>query len=221
MRRLSFLSVLLWAIGAAEAGGSADLTRIDRTIKKEPVYQGKPKYCLLVFGAQARARVWLVRDGNDYYIDRNGNGDLTETGKKVTWQGGRQILVAGDIQGDRKPGYTLSLRKFSSGMRLTLHDKGKRRYLVGDPDTEALVFADRASEAPVVHIGGAHSTELSYYGTGPGFLVLRVRVGTTGLGKGTFAAIVLPDVAPVAEIEFPASKPDAPQIASKAVLKER
>jgi hypothetical protein len=38
---------------------------------------------LLVFGPQAKTRVWLVRDGDTLYVDRNGNGDLTEAGEKV------------------------------------------------------------------------------------------------------------------------------------------
>lgn len=62
-----------------------ELTKIDRTIAKEPVYQSKqPKYCLLVFGPEAKHRVWLVQDGETLYMDRNGNGDLTEPDKKVT-----------------------------------------------------------------------------------------------------------------------------------------
>jgi hypothetical protein len=42
---------------------AADLSKIDRTIKKEPKYKGKPKYCLLVFGPEAKTRIWLVLDG--------------------------------------------------------------------------------------------------------------------------------------------------------------
>jgi RNA polymerase sigma factor (sigma-70 family) len=58
--------------------------KIDRRIGKEPVYQSKsPRYCLLVFGPQARGRVWLVQDGDTLYVDRNGNGDLTEEGKRI------------------------------------------------------------------------------------------------------------------------------------------
>jgi hypothetical protein len=61
-----------------------DLTKVDRTIRKEPAYESKaPKYCLLVFGPEAKHRVWLVQDGDTLYIDRNGNGDLTNTGEKV------------------------------------------------------------------------------------------------------------------------------------------
>jgi hypothetical protein len=72
-------ALLVW-VGAA---GAADLSKIDRTLKKEPNYQSKPKYCLLVFGKEASHRVWLVLDGDTLYVDRNGNGDLTEEGKRI------------------------------------------------------------------------------------------------------------------------------------------
>jgi hypothetical protein len=57
---------------------AADLTKIDRSIRKEPTYKGKPKYCLLVWGPEAKTRIWLVQDGNLLYIDRNRDGDLTD-----------------------------------------------------------------------------------------------------------------------------------------------
>ncbi|MBI3461532.1 MAG: hypothetical protein HY000_00510 [Planctomycetes bacterium] len=62
---------------------AADLTKIDRKIAKEPAYRAQPKYCLLVFGPEARTRVWLVLDGDALYVDRNSNGDLTEDGERV------------------------------------------------------------------------------------------------------------------------------------------
>jgi hypothetical protein len=63
---------------------AADLAKIERKIAKEPAYQTKtPKYCLLVFGLDAKTRVWLVQDGDTLYVDRNGNGDLTGDGKHV------------------------------------------------------------------------------------------------------------------------------------------
>ena len=52
---------LLFTIQAHATAG--DLRKIDRTIGKEPVYQSKPKYCLLVFGPEAKSRVWFVLDG--------------------------------------------------------------------------------------------------------------------------------------------------------------
>jgi hypothetical protein len=63
---------------------ATDRTKIDRTILKEPAYRTKaPKYGLLAFGSEGKDRVWLVRDGDTLYVDRNGNGDLTEPGEKV------------------------------------------------------------------------------------------------------------------------------------------
>jgi hypothetical protein len=72
---------LLAFVSAASAG--VDLAKIDRKIVKEPAYRTKPKYCLLVFGPEAKTRIWLVQDGDTLYVDRNGNGDLTELNEKV------------------------------------------------------------------------------------------------------------------------------------------
>ncbi|HEY7313597.1 MAG TPA: hypothetical protein VH643_29875 [Gemmataceae bacterium] len=62
---------------------AADLAKMDRMIRQEPKYEGKPRYCLLVFGPEAKTRVWLVRAGDRLYVDKNGNGDLTEPGEAV------------------------------------------------------------------------------------------------------------------------------------------
>jgi hypothetical protein len=90
--RLASLIALAFGVAAAPA---ADLTRLDRTIKKEPVYRSKsPKYGLLVFGPKAESRVWLVLDlagepadpdgsKNTLYVDRNGDGDLTAADETV------------------------------------------------------------------------------------------------------------------------------------------
>jgi hypothetical protein len=56
----------------------------ERRIAKEPAYESKaPQYGLLRFGLGGKNSVWLVRDGANLYVDRNGNGDLTEPGEKV------------------------------------------------------------------------------------------------------------------------------------------
>jgi hypothetical protein len=75
-----FLLLLDWAPCAQ----AADLAQIDRSIRKEPAYRSNaPRYCLLVFGLEAQTHVWLVVDGDVLYVDRNGNGDLTDQGKQV------------------------------------------------------------------------------------------------------------------------------------------
>ena len=45
---------------------------------KEPDYASTPMYSLLVFGENAQHQHWLVVDGKTVFLDRNGNGDLTE-----------------------------------------------------------------------------------------------------------------------------------------------
>src|SRR5262249_29589650 len=69
-------------LGSA-AASAADLSKIDRTITKEPAYEATPQYCLLVFGPKAETRVWLVLDGDILYVDRNSNGDLTDKDERV------------------------------------------------------------------------------------------------------------------------------------------
>jgi hypothetical protein len=95
MRDLRFFWEALMCAGAlfstsaalgllAAPAGSVDLAKIDRSIHKEPVYQSKdPQYCLLAFGPEAKIQVWLVLDGDVLYVDRNGNGDLTEPGERI------------------------------------------------------------------------------------------------------------------------------------------
>src|SRR5436309_9073053 len=81
MKASTLLAAVLLVAARAPA---ADLAKIPRTIAKEPAYQtSTPKYCLLVFGLDAKTRVWLVQDGDTLFVDRNGSGDLTEDGKRV------------------------------------------------------------------------------------------------------------------------------------------
>jgi hypothetical protein len=83
------LAAFLLVPGVAGAG---DLKKVDRTIGKEPAYvTEQPRYCLLVFGPEATTRVWLVADGDFLYIDRNGNGDLTEPGERVRFTEWRMV----------------------------------------------------------------------------------------------------------------------------------
>jgi hypothetical protein len=72
-------------VGLTISGRAAavDLTQIDRSLRKEPTYVSKPEYCLLVFGPEAKVRVWVVLDGDVLYLDRDGDGDLTGPGERI------------------------------------------------------------------------------------------------------------------------------------------
>src|SRR5262249_49972156 len=72
-----FRQALLGSVLLAVPASAADLAKIDRKLVKEPAYRSKPMYCLLVFGAEAKTRAWLVLDGDILYIDRHADGDLT------------------------------------------------------------------------------------------------------------------------------------------------
>ncbi|HZU35941.1 MAG TPA: hypothetical protein VFA18_08535 [Gemmataceae bacterium] len=76
------------AAGAAFAGAG----NIDRSIGKQPTYRTAPRYGLLVFGPKRGDRIWLVRDGDLLYVDRNGNGDLTDPGEKILAENHPQTL---------------------------------------------------------------------------------------------------------------------------------
>lgn len=66
-----------------EASNEFDLRARANEIVKEPDYGGVPYYALLAFGEEAETQTWLVVDGKTVYLDRNGNGDLTEQDERI------------------------------------------------------------------------------------------------------------------------------------------
>ena len=85
MARFTLALAVVWLLTAMPTAAAAgDPPKPDRTLGKQPDYQTKaPRYGLLVFGPEGKDRVWLVQDGDALYVDRNGNGDLTDPGEKV------------------------------------------------------------------------------------------------------------------------------------------
>jgi len=83
-------SFLLPGVSSAAADNAPrDLSKIERRIGKEPAYQGKPGYLLLVFGPEAGHKVWLVLDGETLYVDRDSTGDLNQPECRVAGEAGR------------------------------------------------------------------------------------------------------------------------------------
>src|SRR5262245_63785932 len=86
MRRFCFLAAV-FCLPLAGQTWAVDLAKIGRSLRKEPAYESKqPQYCLLVFGPEAKTHVWVVLDGDVLYLDRNGNGDLTDPGERIAAQ---------------------------------------------------------------------------------------------------------------------------------------
>jgi hypothetical protein len=139
MSRHTWIAALLFGICGPVA--ATDLAAIDRRIKKEPVYTSKsPLYVLLVLGPEARDRVWLVKDGNVLYVDRNGNGDLTEPAKKLVAKKGTSIEGGHEFEADEltiggTTHYRLSLF-FCPLRRLMLREYAQR------PDAQAALKKD-------------------------------------------------------------------------------
>jgi hypothetical protein len=222
---------------AAPPALGVDLTRVDRTIAKEPAYQSKsPGYGLLVFGPEAKSRAWVVLDGDFLYVDRNCNGDLTEAGERLVVkrkpkqnlakkQSGTSSAVASvpvvitDLGGAR---HQLTFRLTSTGVGLVARCHGSQ--YVGSTYRDDLVFATRPQDAPIVHLNGPLTLQLvdPPRRWPPGARVdLVVLFGTPGLGKGTFAYMIqgFPS-RPTAEIQFPAKNPRAAPRVVKLALKE-
>jgi hypothetical protein len=227
-------ATLLTLLIAAQPALGVDLTKIDRTIAKEPAYQSKsPSYGLLVFGPEAKSRAWVVLDGDILYVDRNCNGDLTEAGERLVIKNPKRNkkkpgtssavdsahVVITDLGGAK---HRLTFRLTSIGVGIDAKCHGSQ--YVGSTYRDDMVFADRPQDAPIVHLNGPLTLQLvdPPRQWSPGETVdLVVLFGTPGLGKGTFAYMIqgFPS-RPSAEIQFPAKNPGAKPLVVMVALKE-
>lgn len=220
MRSSCLITVVLLLTPCVLAAQGVDLTKIERTIAKEPPYKGQPTYCLLVFGPEARFRVWLVLDDEALYVDRNGTGDLTDKAKRLpfAWKSDPKVrrLQIGDVATpDWKIEYTrlfLARSGAAANPMWAITAKGKHLQSTMRNAESTLEFGQRAEQAPVVHFDGPLTLELAIpCGDRTSELVrdgkpheLVASLGTLGLGKGSFAFITSGSVpGPLAEIEFP------------------
>lgn len=249
--------------GPGEIGPTS--ARVTETAKrfptKETVYQSKgPKYCLLTFGREGKTHVWLVFDSvpnplvpgkdKDYlYVDRNGNGDLTEKGERV------QAIVHEDEQPTFLggiPSSTFTTLEFPIGeikdsegtiykdVKVTVQwFVGRERPCTicasapgrGTQRTELhkLVFADRPQDAPVLRFGSPTTMRFALGMTQLLSLTedfnLQAEVGTIGSGPGSFVSMgndtFSKDLHPVAEIEWPHREASKPPIKVSVTLRQR
>jgi hypothetical protein len=221
------LSALMVLLGAASLGhtGPVDLSKIDRTIGKEPAYRTRsPKYCLLLFGPEAKKRVWLVHDGDRLYVDRNGNGDLTEEREEAKGAEQRRNLTS-PIKGERVEARIWRFYIGAVHEGKARHDalvveiqhfeytpkEGKPRIVDHTAVTLELEgkwqqsasgnfsFARRPQDAPVIHLNGPLTLVPRYENQvlkrGGNGDRLRIGIGTPGLGNGPFAFLTT-DAAP-------------------------
>ena len=215
--------------GVTGSGKSADLEKFSRTIAKEPVYEGRPGYCLLLFGHEAKTRVWLALDAKArrLYVDLNGNGDLTETGKRIAPANhnvDQRVYEVGEIvTNDGRTKYTkLRIEHWGTGpenavgfavpesFSLGVEVKGKLQRI------QLKALGETLATAPLIHFDGPLTFALfddSALVRNEKPSMLSVLIGTWSPDRRALTTIPTDDppldVHPIAEIEFPPTKPDA------------
>jgi hypothetical protein len=232
MNTLRLVLALTALVGSLRAV-AGDLTSIDRSILKEPRYASRsPKYCLLVLGPKAKTRIWLVLDGKTLYVDRNGNGDLTEAGKRVDGKDGvfKIGVLLDPVTGHKHTDLIVNVDRriersddtfYIQPYEITGRVRGKYVF------TATPGFADRAKDAPAVPLDGPLTPRIF----GDAGLTLHrdrdTRLSIHLIGMGDKAAIYVEydgipaEVRPHVEIECPGkTKGDGP-VRSTTHLKER
>jgi hypothetical protein len=204
---LAFIPLLL-VLNRAAAADVPDLSKIDRTIRKEPAYAAKqPLYGLAAFGPKAESRVWLVLDQSkpdaDRYdvlhIDLNADGDLTGAGERVKAddEGLFHVKEFKDpATGVEHPDFTVRLSKDREPtVMLGMRWRGQFTFGGGypeDPDGGYMRFAARPADAPVLWVNGDAPFRFQrWYG---GRLPVgdagdfKVFLGQPGVGRASFCA---------------------------------
>jgi hypothetical protein len=217
---------LLFTIQAHATPG--DLRNIDRSIGKEPAYESKPKYCLVVFGPEAKSRVWLVLDGQALLTSGN-NGELTKHGLSGSRFTVRVPGIAQDflVEVIRREGEAVGVM-VQCDLKLEL---ARRQATEG-----MALLGDSPKSAPVIHLDGSYTSTLRERGViQKGQWVrdagenasLDVYIGSNVLqdeGKAfirTWWVFPVDKIRPVADIEFPNQDPKAEPLKIRVTLVHR
>ena len=237
---------LLWPITA-----TADSLPIDRTLRREPAYGAKPQYCLLLFGPERQTRVWLVAAGEAFYADTNGDGDLTEPGKRVYSVGNYRSLVYLDpctrfmwfpvpenvrvyIVGDvfdrgTRTWFHVAVRRLgeleTAVFEIVVDIRGQFRQLA-----KLSHFGDHPKDAPVLHFSGPltlglFSSQL-VRGVNPNVVEAWIGTNPPAGAKGPPTYLVLddwvpPNIYPIAQVDFTSSAPGGKRVRSEVRLAGR
>jgi len=146
-----------------------DYSKIDRKIKKEPAYKGKPYYGLFILDMKGEFKAWAVLDisknENVLYFDKNANGDLTEAGEKLK---SNYLAPMMEIDEIKIPDSKLRHKKFSfrltegyfapkgkedkkNGVFFEMLWNGKEAVKCGDIKTKTAVYFDESiDKAPIL-----------------------------------------------------------------------
>jgi hypothetical protein len=237
------LAVLLGArLSAAETGEATagPLAAVQRKIGKEPKYEAKPQYALLVLGPKAEAKVWLVEDGERLYVDRNGNGDLTDDGPPIEPSNVRKLganqwdfdYVLDELKpADGSRHTDLKLVRWNYGQKedgygMSLKLNGKTPMYAG----WTAFWADSPQETQLIHFGGALQPRKL---RGQEFMLgakeadsanrrlsfALINAGSSSVAHTRLSIEAVPaEVIPSAEIEWPVAEGQPPLVTSHLLL---
>lgn len=234
------LTVLNCTVSLAdETKPAADaMSRMDRTLIKEPKYESAPKYALMVLGITAETRVWMVEDGRRLFVDRNANGDLTDDGPPIEPSDFRQLAaLSWDFN------YVLDAITPADGSRHTQFylirwnygDKEDSYGLSINVDEKRPMYAGwfgtfwsaQREKTPVIRLGGSFVPRLlrdRTFSIGAGPQRLSLGFINPGSGEGAQSRLsidALPmDVVPVVHVEWPVAE-GAPPLRTTHPLNER
>ena len=194
----------------------------DYSITGEPDYESSPGYCVFAFGHDAKAKAWIVRDGDKIYVDRNCNGDLSDDGDPLSPEKKRnlndnyrdadyakvEIRSTEDVSfGQLELGYYHSDGETTHVVKLIVDDTVVQ-YAGWRP-----IFADSPESARILHFGGNYlvrqlrGKNLSLSDSEP---ELHLCFNISGQGKGAVTSLstdaVPKDVIPIARIKWPSSE---------------
>jgi len=254
VRALMGLAIL---ISSAAFGRAGDEVKIDSSTIKEPAYQSTdPRYCVLTFGREGKTSVWLVfdsvpdplrpGDAKDYlYVDRNGNGDLTDPDERVpavvhkqkihvTFGKGYydQTLLEFDVGAVGKKKHQ-ELRVWVSWYRgqdrpcrISLKNEGQ---VAREESVSGVIFSRKRQDAPILRFDGSLTMRFALGMTHSLSLTeefnLQAEIGTIGSGPDSFVFMrndTFPkELHPIAEIQWPHREAGKPPIKMSVTLDQR
>jgi hypothetical protein len=193
--------------------------------------RSNPQYCLLLFGPEARLRVWVIVDGQTVSIDRDG-GDLPRKGERVGRLAGWQAIEIPDPDGVTR--YVLT------DVGDYEEDDPSQRGLIVNVDVKGPVeyrqycdvrMADQPQAAAVAHFHGPLTAgpRTILWKLPPKLALVRgdkptdlpANVGTMDAARGCWVVVrthngessAFPDgVFPVVDVEFPSKGPGDPPV---------
>jgi hypothetical protein len=211
---------LLLGVLAASQPGAAGPPGADRAPRKEPAYKARPTYGLLLLGRKAETRVWVVRDHDTLYVDRNADGDLTERGEAflpAREDGGLTYRV------DRLcvPGAPRQHTNLEVTVQLPSKKRRRRESWTIRLDVEGryqqwgtLAPAETPGRAPVLHFGGplrfASLTGPKLLRGEPGEVAVMLEPSGAGHAQAAVNVESIPrGVHPVADVTFPGARAES------------